>query len=177
MSRAVVLSAALGACVLVSVACSGILGIPEVERAVDAGPVTEGSAGCSPDEKSCGGRCVELTSSVTGCAGLSCEPCALDRATAICVSGACAVELCSPGWGDCNLLPEDGCEHQLGDADNCTGCGDRCRAGFTCGRDGCACEGAAACGSGGSCANGRCVCDGQECPPGWLCRDGECSPL
>lgn len=33
--------------------------------------------------------------------------------TSVCMAGACQVEVCVPGWFDCNQDPNDGCEHDI----------------------------------------------------------------
>ncbi|MDH5492106.1 MAG: putative metal-binding motif-containing protein [Myxococcales bacterium] len=43
-----------------------------------------------------------------------------------CVSGACEIASCEPGWDDCNGLREDGCETPLDTTVDCGGCGTSC---------------------------------------------------
>jgi hypothetical protein len=53
--------------------------------------------------------------------------CFLSNAADSCVSGACAVASCTPGWGDCNEQASDGCELSVLDNPlNCGTCGRRC---------------------------------------------------
>ncbi len=42
-----------------------------------------------------------------------------------CVLGLCELT-CKPGWHDCNMVVEDGCESDLTDSENCGQCGKRC---------------------------------------------------
>ena len=49
-----------------------------------------------------------------------------------CVEGQCGVPKCEPNWGDCDRLPENGCETSLADDNNCFVCGNRCVDGATC---------------------------------------------
>lgn len=56
--------------------------------------------------------------------GFSCE--GAENADAGCVDSHCALD-CHDGWGDCNELFEDGCEHDVTeDVDNCGRCGHAC---------------------------------------------------
>lgn len=48
------------------------------------------------------------------------------HASPTCAAGACALQ-CDPGFGNCNLRPDDGCEAQLmKDKHNCGACGQIC---------------------------------------------------
>lgn len=60
----------------------------------------------------------------TGCASPdSCEPCALDHATAACTADECGIGQCENDWGDCNDTVDDGCEQTLADTvAHCGGC-------------------------------------------------------
>jgi hypothetical protein len=65
--------------------------------------------------------------------------CALMSATAACVAGACTVEACTQGFGDCDERPANGCEASLTSVSNCGACGNVCgtaNATATCG-EGC----------------------------------------
>ena len=42
-----------------------------------------------------------------------------------CSAGRCIAQ-CTQGYADCNALPDDGCEAQLGSNFNCNACGDAC---------------------------------------------------
>jgi hypothetical protein len=44
-----------------------------------------------------------------------------------CKNGVCGIGACNPGFADCNLKPNDGCEANLATDDmNCGGCGLAC---------------------------------------------------
>jgi hypothetical protein len=188
VSRAAVLASALPLVIAFAVvACNGVLGIPEVERLPnDAGPLpttadgAPANGGCPNDMKPCNGRCVSLESPTTGCGGASCEPCKIANGTARCQDGACAVDVCSPGWGDCNLHPDDGCEQRVDDEANCGSCSYHCQPGFTCNKTKleCDCQPGTSCVA-GACLNGRCVCgsSSEQCFSNWFCTtDGSCTP-
>lgn len=82
---------------------------------------------CPPGAKRCSGQCVGTDQPVTGCGSLSCDPCALAGAEAICVAGACRVGACAPGRGDCDGAPANGCETTLAtDLEHCGTCGHSC---------------------------------------------------
>ena len=73
-----------------------------------------------------GAGCVDTSSDPNHCGGCN-QPCVLDNATAICSSGTCHIQACDPGFGDCNGVADDGCEHFLsGDTSNCGACGNEC---------------------------------------------------
>jgi len=60
-----------------------------------------------------------------GACGAKCPP--ADQSEGACNMGACgAGGACDPGFGDCNMLQVDGCEHPLTDDMNCGGCGVAC---------------------------------------------------
>ena len=63
----------------------------------------------------------DLLGDVDNCGecGLACE---LDFATPVCIEGECAVGECAEGWGDCDDVPENGCETDLTAADGCGTC-------------------------------------------------------
>ncbi len=72
--------------------------------------------GCETDVRTSSANC--------GACG---RACALDHATTSCVDGACRVERCEAGAGDCDGDPANGCEAALAsDARNCGTCGRAC---------------------------------------------------
>jgi hypothetical protein len=90
-----------------------------------------------------------------------------------CVDGECRLA-CSSAFGDCNGMPEDGCEIQLssttyGDKNNCGGCGILCP--DVCYNNTCGCPaGESFCTASGRChdlrsENGNCGECGNVCPP------------
>lgn len=51
------------------------------------------------------------------------------NSTAICVGTDCKISRCTPGWGDCNRYPADGCETDLNTSlSNCGTCDSTCYA-------------------------------------------------
>lgn len=52
--------------------------------------------------------------------------CVLPNTTPRCVGGMCLPGPCNPGFGDCDGLPENGCETALTTATNCGACGAAC---------------------------------------------------
>lgn len=83
----------------------------------------------TPDQKTCGTRCVMKTDPDYGCDDPSCAPCALPHATATCKAGACAVGSCDPGYLDCDGLATNGCEVvAASDLHHCGDCGTDCSA-------------------------------------------------
>lgn len=52
--------------------------------------------------------------------------CNLPHASAGCSDGTCVVTGCVDGYVDCNHSPEDGCETDITDVENCGACGNRC---------------------------------------------------
>lgn len=73
------------------------------------------NAGFATDNANCGG------------CGIVCSP---PHATGQCSAGSCTIGGCNSGYGDCNGLPGDGCEHSNAsfgsDPTNCGGCGIVC---------------------------------------------------
>ena len=88
---------------------------------------TGGEAACTASEKLCGTACTPLNEPATGCADVSCEPCAYEGAVAKCSGGECALDSCMPNFDDCDDEPSD-CETPTGsDPNNCGWCGHDCQ--------------------------------------------------
>ncbi|HEY3233932.1 MAG TPA: hypothetical protein VGJ84_04415 [Polyangiaceae bacterium] len=84
--------------------------------------------GCSATQKLCGTSCVSTSDPLTGCAAVSCTACILPQTTtAKCTSGACDVQACANGWGNCNAQAADGCEYPVSqDPEHCGSCSRVC---------------------------------------------------
>jgi uncharacterized repeat protein (TIGR01451 family) len=90
-----------------------------------------------------------------GTCGKSCDS---PHASSVCQAGVCTIDVCAPGFSDCDGQQATGCEYQntnfAGDASNCGGCGVTCAPAHATG----------ACLSGvcaiGSCNAGRADCNG-----------------
>jgi hypothetical protein len=55
------------------------------------------------------------------------ESCSLTNASPVCISGNCAIDLCHPGWGDCDALANNGCEVDIDNSPtDCGACGNAC---------------------------------------------------
>jgi hypothetical protein len=118
------------------------------------------TAACNAGFGNCDGLdangCEAQLNTMTNC-GMCGRACTgLPNASATCSTGACLVGMCVAGYGDCNLMPADGCETRLNTVSNCGACGfvcslphanPVCTAGGTCGV--------------GSCQAGWADCDGN----------------
>jgi hypothetical protein len=97
---------------------------------------------------------IDTTRSTLHC-GACGRMCALPHANATCAERACRVSSCEVGWGDCNGIPDDGCEVDLRtDAANCGGCAFACLGDAT--------VSTAAC-TAGVCRTDVCAAGFQEC--------------
>ena len=123
--------------------------------------------GCAAPLAICdGGQCVDPRNDPAHCGGCDqfCPP--GQGALPACAANVCVPGPCAPGFDDCNGLPGDGCEAQLGnDSANCGGCNVPCTASESCVFGQCCgplppgsyqltCNGCEACGG-----LLRCICD------------------
>ncbi len=85
-------------------------------------------AACAPCASECNGECVDLSTDVENCGtcGNACN--AANTVGGSCSQGTCQYSACSPGFGDCAQVSNDGCETALDDVTNCGGCGNSCQA-------------------------------------------------
>lgn len=65
----------------------------------------------------------------SGMPDIGCPTCLLPNAATTCRSGACAIDRCDVGFGDCNGIVADGCETSLSSSPNCGACGSTCGSG------------------------------------------------
>jgi hypothetical protein len=84
---------------------------------------------CNTGWKSCdanaGNGCERNIRSLTDCGDCDVD-CALANATESCGTGACTLDACSNGWGNCDANQANGCETPLGTLTNCLSCGNGC---------------------------------------------------
>ncbi len=105
---------------------------------------------------------VDLGASAEHCGDCG-NACAFDHASAGCDDGACSLEACDAGWGDCNADAADGCETDLSsDAAHCGGCDQACPDGERCQDGSCAAPCPDADGDGAADA----ACGGDDCDDG-----------
>jgi len=116
----------------------------------------------------CGSTCADPSRNLRHC-GRCDNACAPDNARGACISGSCTVASCDRGFGDCNRMPDDGCEASLGTSRNCASCGDACRPGEACVDGMCTDACPASCQCTGHCTADRpCTCD-AGCPCTFSC--------
>ena len=82
---------------------------------------------CENSNTCCSGACSDVTSDVNNCGGCG-AACQLQNVMGpLCASSVCGFSKCKPGFGDCDLKPQNGCETNIGvDPKNCGACGMSC---------------------------------------------------
>ncbi len=132
-------------------------------------------------EKLCDEVCRSLSDPNYGCADPSCAPCNIPNAQEMCMGGACAIQMCSFGYDDCEPA-EPGCETNINasDPEHCGSCTTVCPNGATCCGDVCSklTDDPLNCGSCGNecdydeyCSNSQCLCRPGLTKVGTSCRD------
>ncbi len=88
---------------------------------------------CAQGLVACGTQCVDLNGDTANC-GACGHACGGPNATAfVCNAGVCAVSVCQPGRGDCDVDVANGCETVLEtNANHCGACGRACASGIAC---------------------------------------------
>jgi hypothetical protein len=88
---------------------------------------------CAQPLTTCGGACVDPRNDPLHCGGCG-QPCPpLENSVPACSNSNCILGECSPGFDNCNALPTDGCEADLGfSQSNCGVCGRACAPGAMC---------------------------------------------
>lgn len=94
---------------------------------IEGGDVTDGSS-CPSGKKLCGADCVPNNDPNTGCGAVSCDPCNLGHAVAVCAGQQCAIDHCTLNYQDCDGDTSNGCEVQLNtDVNHCGSCLKKCQ--------------------------------------------------
>jgi hypothetical protein len=74
----------------------------------------------------------DVTTDVNNCSGCG-TVCIFDNAAATCASSSCVMGACNTNFGDCNGLPDDGCEANWKNDDaHCGACNQPCGPGTSC---------------------------------------------
>jgi len=121
--------------------------------------------GCPNPETCCGTSCVDLTSDPAHCGDCNMQCPGAPHAAATCASSVCGFA-CNSGFGDCDLDPSNGCEHDIGSGGVCVcapGATQPCYDGLP-GTEGV-----------GACHGGTATCNAQG--TGWGTCDGEVIPI
>ena len=136
---------------------------------------------CTAPHALCPGdlQCTDLSTNVNHC-GACGNVCQLANAVPKCAPpGACEVQDCNPGYGNCDLNHANGCEAKLDTDQNCMNCGVACTSGKVCVAGGCGCpDGKTDCLT--ACADvqsdpAHCGLCGNACDVGQVCAQGQCS--
>jgi parallel beta-helix repeat protein len=81
----------------------------------------------------CTDTCASLGYECGTVCGIDCGTCLLANAVSQCdATHMCAISSCNTGYANCDLIPSNGCETQLGTPTNCGYCGNACSIGQIC---------------------------------------------
>lgn len=171
-------------------ACTAEHGTPAcVDGHCAVGACDPGFADC---DQSADDGCEQDLASTPSTCGACDHSCDLAHATAACHDGHCTVDACDDGFDDCDHLPDDGCEADLGTTDTCRSCGPACAGGphatATCTADGCGlacddghddCNGLPGDGCEAELATSETDCGmcGHPCGDDETCEGGTCTPV
>ncbi|MSP60762.1 MAG: hypothetical protein EXR72_10545 [Myxococcales bacterium] len=81
---------------------------------------------CAMGSKCCASVCADIQADSKNCGscGVTCNP---QNGVGGCAAGKCTLSMCKGGFGDCDKVPDNGCEVDLNtDAMNCLACGSTC---------------------------------------------------
>ena len=116
----------VGNCGACGKACAG--GANQANACTDGVCSTSCNAGFADCDADAANGCEVDTRTDTMNCGACGGACAVGNGLARCQGGACAVDGCNPGFGDCNQSVKDGCETDLRqDTGHCGGCGNACQ--------------------------------------------------
>lgn len=133
----------VAACVAIGIGCNTLLdnrpgrldgGASSEVEDDDGGTSSEPSAASpeppqSTSDDDASPPIADAASQDTAAPATGCGACTLANALATCDHDACAILACVPGFGDCDLDPDNGCETSLEVVTSCGACGRSCRAG------------------------------------------------
>ncbi len=94
----------------------------------DHNPANGCEVAVATDTNNCG-ACGNICPMGNVCKGgaCTCPMCNIPNASAKCINNQCVFDRCNPGYTDCNMNLQDGCEaYTDGDPKNCGGCGIVC---------------------------------------------------